>query len=237
MKLCDIHSHILPGVDDGCRSMGETLKTLEEACRQQIEAVVATPHFYPGRYQVPSSQVLEVLERVKRECGIRKIEIHLYAGHECFYYSGLVKELNNGNALTIAGTDYVLVEFEPNCSYCYLYQGLRNLRQDGYKPILAHFERYECLKSADNLAELKEQGIRLQMNYDTVILKGGFFRKQIWRQLISQGIVDYLASDCHGMKFRPLHGKEMQECLETFLGTAQIRRILQTNVRDILKNK
>lgn len=235
--VTDMHSHILPGIDDGAKNIEETMQVLEEAVRQQVGAVIVTPHFYPGRYMTDAEQILQVLKAVQEQCRIRRLDIALYPGQECLYYSGLVKMLDSGRILTLANSRYVLVEFEPDVPYSYLLAGLRNLLSSGYRPILAHMERYACLQEKERLRELRMHGILLQMNFDMLIMKGGFFRRNPWRHLLQQGYVDYLGTDCHGMEFRPLHVREACEWLEHNLDDQSRERILRTNIRKIINNE
>ncbi|MDO5423992.1 MAG: protein tyrosine phosphatase [Eubacteriales bacterium] len=237
MKLCDIHCHVLPGVDDGAKTMKETLDVLTEAVKQGSGSMIVTPHYHPGKYRVNSSQVLEKLDEVRLACRQEGLDITLYSGQECYYYSGLVEQLDRGKVLTLAGSRYVLVEFEPECPFTRLQKGLRDLHSSGYEPILAHFERYDCLRDESNLRWVKECGFRLQMNYDTLLQKEVFFRKQPWKGMVRQGIVDFLGSDCHGTHFRPLHAREMQKCVDSLLTPSQKEKLLETNVNRILKKE
>ena len=87
ISFTDIHCHILPGLDDGAQTMEETMAVLKEAKRQGVTRMIVTPHYHPVRYQVTAQQVQETLEEVQREAARRQIEIKLYPGQECFYYS------------------------------------------------------------------------------------------------------------------------------------------------------
>jgi len=227
--ITDMHCHILPEMDDGSKSMEETLAALEEAERQGIERMIITPHFHPQRYVVAAPRILEALNRVKRECAREGIGIELYPGQECYYYSGLVQELDEGRALTLCDTRFVLVEFDPGCPYSFLKNGLDTLRQNGYVPIVAHFERYECLLEDSHLKELRSHQYLLQMNYDMLLQRGGLFSESRWRKLIRSGYVDYLGSDCHGTHFRPLHVKEACSWMEKKLDHHIAERILHEN--------
>lgn len=237
LEICDIHCHILPGVDDGAATMEEAINTLKEAASQKIRKMIVTPHFHPGRYKVRTEQTLQVLKQLRERCAEQGIPISLYPGQECYYYSGLVEKLNKKKALTLAGSRYVLVEFEPNCIYTHMAAGLRELRMNGYKPIVAHFERYSCLRDEVRLAELKNQGVMLQMNFDRLLQKDRLFRKNPWRQLVKQGMVDYLGSDCHGMRFRPLHVREAAKWLIDQVDQDILRVMFCENIEKILKNE
>lgn len=231
--ITDMHCHILPGVDDGCSSMQETLKVLKKAEKQNITAMIVTPHYHPGRYEVSPMQIWEKLHIVKKRCQENDIHISLYPGQECYYFSELVQRLDHGKALTLAGSRYVLVEFDPDCLFQALLTGLQDLKENGYIPILAHFERYGCLRNESNLMNLKERGYLLQMNFDMLCRNDGIFYKNPWRILTEQGMVDYFGSDCHGTHFRPLHVKEACKWLEKKVPQEYINKIFKDNIDKI----
>lgn len=232
-----MHCHILPGLDDGAKTMEETMATLKEASRQGVKRMIVTPHFHPERYAVEASETEEALEKVREECLRQNVQVAIYPGQECLYYSGLVKLLDREKVLTLAGSNYVLVEFEPNCMFSYLQSGLRELRSCGYIPILAHFERYQCLYKKEYLEEIREQGFLLQMNFDRLLEADSFFHKNRWRKLIKEGIVDFLGSDCHGMDFRPLHVEAAYRWIQANLDLSQQKRMLEDNIKNILESR
>ena len=231
MAIIDMHCHILPGVDDGPATMKESLATLREAEDQGVEGMIVTPHFHPGRYVVTAEKALETLETVKRAAADAGLEIDLYPGQECYYYSGLIMQLEAGNVLTMNGTRYVLVEFEPETQYSTITFAVRELRDSGYKPIIAHFERYRCLyQRKERLAELRKHGARLQLNFDRLVGKGSFLRPNGWRKLLKDGYVDFLGSDTHGMKFRPLHVDQAMDWLELDVSPEISEKIMDRNI-------
>ena len=235
MNIVDMHCHILPGVDDGPATMKESLAALREAERQGIEAMIVTPHFHPGRYMVTAEKALSALERVKSEAENLGLEIDLYPGQECYYYSGLISELESGNVLTMNGTRYVLVEFEPETQYSTITFAVRELRDNGFKPIIAHFERYRCLyQRKERLAELHKHGARLQLNFDRLVDKGNLLHPNGWRKLLKDGYVDFLGSDTHGMKFRPLHVDQAMDWLEMDVRTEITERIMEENINRLI---
>lgn len=232
--ITDIHCHLLPGLDDGSQSMEETIAALKEAKRQNIHAMIMTPHYFPEYYTPERRQIRQTLAAVRDECMRHQINIHLYPGQECYYYSGLVEKLKSGEVLTLAESNYVLVEFDPGCTFSYMRFGLQELQNAGYRPILAHFERYECLTNEANLITLKRRGIMLQMNFSRLQMRDTLFRKNPWRKLMQEDIVDFLGSDTHGTHFRPLHVSDTYRWLETGLSTEQQHRILETNIKKII---
>ena len=229
MEITDMHCHILPGLDDGAQTMAETLDTLREAEKQGIKRMIITPHFHPQRYIVTAPHIIRSLEAVRQACREEGIGIELFEGQECYYYSGLIDELEAGRALTLCKTRFVLVEFDPGCAFSFLWNGLGSLRQAGYIPIVAHFERYDCLYKGDHLDELRRHQFLLQMNYDMLLRKGGLFRESYWQRLLREGYVDFLGSDCHGTHFRPLQVDKAFAWMTKRCEPRQIRHILEEN--------
>ena len=234
--ITDMHCHVLPGVDDGPATMEESLATLREAERQGIGTLIVTPHFHPGRYVVPARQVLETLERVRQSAKAEGIGIRLVPGQECYYYSGLLEQLETGRVLTMAGTRYVLVEFDTETQYTTITRAIRELRDGGYKPIVAHYERYRCLyQRRERLEEMRKNGAMLQLNFDRLVEKGSLFHPNGWRKLFRDGYVDFLGSDTHGMEFRPLHVDRALDWLYKDVDPEVRKRVLKGNIQKLIQ--
>ncbi len=235
-EFFDMHCHLLPGVDDGPETLEESLQVLELAQTQGVKKIIVTPHFHPGRYMVYAATAQEQLEILRRECSERGIDIALYPGQECYYYTGLVEELDKGNVLSLANSRFVLVEFEPNCPYSQMKFGIRQLQSGGYIPILAHFERYECLSSQENLMAVKNRGVFLQMNISTLLRKDSLLHRMPWKNMVRQGAVDFLASDCHGMHLRPLQVDNLMEWLRDHVEEELADHMIRSNFLKIIDN-
>lgn len=200
--LIDLHSHVLPGIDDGARSMEEARQTLQIARAQGFEVIVVTPHFFPDGAGVQREQVLSAMKALEPEA--EKLGIRLYPGMECFYHTRLPVLLESGEAMTLAGSRYALIEFEEDVSFRELRYGLSAVAECGCVPILAHYERYHCLMNRTSLRQLKQEGALLQMNYDTIQRTYGPFGRNPFLGHIKKGMVDFMGSDTHGTHFRPL---------------------------------
>ena len=229
-----MHCHILPGIDDGPKTIEETEEVLRVAEKQGISCMICTPHFHPGRYMVEAPLIEEKLAEVRKLVREKHILVDLLPGQECFWYSELIDALKEGRVLTLNKTRYVLVEFMPWTIFGDIVDAVRSLTMAGYLPIIAHFERYECLQGrVDRLAELKSMGASLQLNFSRLADHDSFFRKNPWKKLVNDGYVDFLGSDTHGVKFRPLHVEVALTKGSSGMDMEMLDRILGQNVRKL----
>lgn len=233
--IIDIHSHILPGIDDGARTMKETLDLLEMAYEQGIRAIIATPHCFRHRKNEDPEKLLEEVRlRIREELPERFPDLELYAGHETFYHEALPEKLLSGEARSLAGSRYVLVEFDPGASAGGIVRGIRRIFDCGYQPVLAHVERYGSLREKRAFGELLGSGCLLQMNYDS-LAGSGFSSEVRWcRRQVSEGNISFLATDMHRPVFRPPKIGEPLAWLKKHLGEEEIRALLYENARRIL---
>ena len=190
--MIDIHSHILPSVDDGSLNDEQSLDMIREAVRQGVKTFVLTPH-YRADYITKRETLQTAFDKFKEMVAAEGVGAKLYLGQEIYAFDGLVPALDSGKVLTMNGSKYVLVEFSlnrpmdiPEIAY--------TLISHGYVPIIAHLERY---KYADEYIahEIKEIGGLIQINAGSLCCRGGYKRRA--SDLIKRGFVDFVASDVH----------------------------------------
>ena len=242
--MIDMHSHILPGLDDGAQTFDEFRESLLEAKLQGFTEILCTPHFYP-----PAAMDYVREEKGQCLCATRQqaqavfqqaapaakaLGVQLYLGMECFYHTSLPALLERREALTLAGSRYVLVEFGRDTSFYSLRSGLCSLLDAGFQPILAHYERYRCLMEPGRLREVKGLGILLQMNFDTVQRYYGLLHRNEFHQDLRAGLVDLMGSDCHGTHYRPLRAGPSVDWMQRRLDAPE--EILEINPRKIINN-
>lgn len=208
-KLWDIHSHLLPGIDDGSPDWKTTLQMMSSARKAGVGTIVATPHYLPWAKNASPSQIVrlcgEAEQRFQREY---QKSMTVLPGNELYYHIDLPKALNSGEALTLNGTRFVLVEFDPGVGWNALYTALQQLQAESYRPILAHLERYRCLYEKDRVERLHRIDVKLQMNCRS--LRGSFLDRHVrWcRSQLQSGMIDYIASDMHNTATRPALEKD-----------------------------
>ncbi|WMJ85809.1 CpsB/CapC family capsule biosynthesis tyrosine phosphatase [Anaerocolumna sp. MB42-C2] len=237
-EFIDIHTHILPGVDDGAENLVQTIEMLQQAKQQGIKTIIATPHYTCGGRNKPATTLLELQEQVQMEAARHDIEIQILPGNELYYSDGILKALETGEALTLAASRYVLVEFSPSEAYQTLYRGLGQLILAGYVPILAHVERYLCLnKKEERIKDVINLGACIQMNGASLL--GGFFNREAAynKKLVRAGLVHFIASDCHNTGHRPPLMKDIYKNLEKSFDASLLQRIFLENPMKILDDK
>ena len=234
MKI-DIHAHVLPGVDHGAEDWDMSLRMLAKSARCGVKKVIATPHYLPWKDGVTAEMICELCKeaerRLQNEYGI---SMEIYPGHEIYYGVELIELLKQGRALTLAESQYVLVEFKADESYQTIFKAIRDLRYHRYIPIIAHVERYECLSSFEKLVELKESGALLQVNVGTI--QGGMFDSKSRRvkQWLKKEVIDFLASDMHDMAARSPMSKEQLQWIHQKLDSQYQDKLLYGNAQKIL---
>lgn len=199
-NLIDIHSHILAGVDDGSDSLETSMRMLKYAADDGISGLILTPHNKPGHRNRDFSRMTPKFKELKELVSHENINIDLYIGNELYYRNGLLEELRDGMAGTMAGSHYVLVEFSPLESYDYIRNGLYSLLMGGYFPIAAHVERYQnvCAKGY-RIDELVDMGCYIQVNAGSIMGNFGAKTKRIAKKMLKQHQVHFVATDAHDL--------------------------------------
>ncbi len=196
--IVDIHAHVLPGVDDGAKSLEESLQMLKTAWSEGITDMILTPHYQSGRYFTPKDKILKLTAKMQKEALSRGIPIRLYAGTEIYYRSGMEEKLDAGQLATLNGSNYILTEFSPVEEFSYIRNAMEELRGIGYIPILAHVERFKCLlEDPGRVLELRRMGCGIQANAGSISGKYGLGVKRYLHRLLKEKMVDYIGTDAH----------------------------------------
>lgn len=234
LGITDIHAHILPGIDDGARDWEETGRLLEAAWEQGVRHIIATPHFSRRADIEQLKQLRDSAAELARRKGMG-LEISL--GQELRYFEELPLYLEQKRALTLAESRYVLVEFKPADGFQTIRRAVRELVQAGFIPILAHAERYHCLREKGRTEELIQSGACLQINAES-LLGGLFDRTAVWcLKEIREGRIHFVASDMHRTDTRPPRLDEALKKLSKKRGCPDVDAIFKKNQSYILENR
>ncbi len=235
MIKIDIHTHILPGIDDGAQDWDTCLEMLRRSAECGVKAVIATPHYLPWRKNRSPKEIEELcLQAKKKLLEKHGITMDIYSGNEIYYTVDVIRKLKEEKMLTLGRSRYVLVEFGCETSYQVIYRAVKDFREAGYIPIVAHVERYDCLRNPERLQQMREVGALLQMNVEA--LKGGLFsnRSRWAKKRLMQGQIDFLASDMHDLSERtPMLEKELHWVLKKLKLEYQ-KELLYINAKKVI---
>ena len=200
----DIHTHILPAVDDGAQGMPEALQLLRMAWDNGTRTVVLTPH-YRGKYKENTPAWLRECFLLLKEMAAAELPgMKLYLGNEIAYEAEATEAMCTGRVLPLNGSRYVLLEFRPNSLRSQIVGGVSETARSGFVPIVAHVERYDVSRKDPTLMdELLEMGALLQLNADSVMGANGFGVRRFCHKLLKAGKVHFVASDAHDARHRP----------------------------------
>ena len=237
-EIIDTHSHILPGLDDGASDMRESIRMLRQAWRQGITDVIATPHYSGSFPNTCPDRIRMLCRKLQKEAHAElKKEIRIWPGQEIMYSEKALSLLEKGKLLTISDSRYVLVEFIPAAPYSYIFRAVKELTFGGYRPILAHAERYQALREAGRLEELKKQGACVQLNFRPA---GGrwYHETSRWcRKMLRRELADFLGTDMHNTGGRSPETEKAVMWMDKKLRRSYADAVLRGNARELLGKK
>ena len=235
--LIDIHSHALPGVDDGARDTETAIEMLRIMYDEGITEAILTPHYHRGHMQKDIATVRsrfdELVYRAKEDDVASHIRLLL--GCELYYYPSAVEWLEEGRVSSMAGSDYVLLEFGYTMEKRTIIEGVSNVVRAGYRPIIAHVERYEGLKfKPENVRELVECGAYIQVNSESV--GRGFGSRRFVSKLLREDLVHFVATDAHDTGSRRPRLRSAAMYIHKHFGEEACRRIFTDNPALVAEN-
>lgn len=193
----DIHSHLIPGIDDGAKTMQESVALVKSLKDLGFKKLVTTPHIMNHRYPNTREIILSGLENLKKELALAEIDIIVEAAAEYYLDEHFVELLHKKEILTF-GDNYLLFETSYSLKPVNLEQTIFLIKSMGYKPVLAHPERYLYMHRDFNIYErLKENGVYFQLNLNSL---GGYYSKaveKVAKKIVKKGWVDFIGSDTH----------------------------------------
>ena len=194
----DIHSHLLPGIDDGAKNLDNSIELIQKMSSYGIKNFITTPHVLGDVYPNSSKTILEKLELVKKELIKRNItDVTINAAAEYMMDEQFSKLLEKKDILTLKD-NYVLVEMSYFSPPMNLYDILFEIQLKGYKPILAHPERYIFYhNNFDNYYKLKKAGCLFQLNLLSLTEQYGKGVQKIANKLIKENLYNFVATDTH----------------------------------------
>jgi len=197
----DMHSHLIPGIDDGSKSMEESIELARVMYNLGYKKLITTPHIYTEYFKNTPEIILNGLEKLRSALSEASVPITVEAAAEYMYDDTLKDKFRAGELLSF-GKKYVLIELSAFVTPVNLFQLLFDMKIEGYMPILAHPERYAYWHdNMENYITLKDREILFQVNLPSL---SGFYSQQvrsIAEKLIENNMVEFVGTDLHNMEY------------------------------------
>lgn len=224
----DIHSHLIPGIDDGVKKLENSIDIIRRLKSLGYQKAVTTPHIHPSFPNTPD-KIKGGLAQVQEEIERENLSFSLEAAAEYFVDDSFMSTVENGREILSFGDKYVLVESSFLNKPMFFEACLFELMSKGYKPILAHPERYKFLEGKiDWLLELKQMGVLFQVTVSSFVGYYGTTPRKIAKELFRKDMIDFLGSDLHRLDQvdyleKGLKEKEVDKlCKSSFLRNEQL---------------
>lgn len=238
--MIDIHSHILPGLDDGASDIYETLKMAEIAVESGVTQIVATPHCnVPGVYDnYFGDTYINVYDRVVEAVAKAGMPLQILPGTEAFATHNLPDLIVDKKIMPLNQSRYILMEFSFDENPDYAKDILKRVKAVGAKPVIAHAERYEFIQDNPRIVlEWMQEGYTIQVNKGSFVGRFGEKARNTAFLLMDNDLISVVASDAHGAEFRTPVMSDVYGYLKQFYKTSDLNRIFYENPRRICNNE
>lgn len=196
--MIDFHTHILPNIDDGSRSIEETFNLIKEAKEAGFEGIVLTSHYIENYYETDTPEREVWVNAIKENLKVKGIEADLYLANEIYLSENIMHLLEEGKASTINNTCYVLFEMPLNNEPMNLYDVIYSLQENKLIPVLAHPERYSFIQKEPGLVyDLIQKGCLMQANYGSILGQYGVKAQMMVEKFLENNSIHFLGSDVH----------------------------------------
>ena len=238
--MIDIHTHIISNIDDGCKSIDDSLKTIKKLKELGFSKIILTPHYMIGSNHQANNDIKitkynELKELVKKE----NVDIELYLGNEIYINNDIVNLIINKEIYPLNDTKYLLIELplynEINGIEDYLYE----LKLKGYIPIIAHPERYLYFqKNYKKIVELYESGVLYQSNYGSILGVYGKEAKKLFKYALKKDMISFLATDIHSPNSSLIKDfKKAIKKIKRIVGSKRFEDLTFNNANKVIDNK
>lgn len=232
MESADMHMHALFASDDGAKTQEQMLAMVDAAYADGSRLICLTPHFHPGYFgdnRRASEEAYEILSAYAKE---KYPDLVLVLGNELRYSKTCTQWLAQGQCRLLGPTHYLLVDFYETERADAIEEGLNRLLSAGYKPILAHAERYtELWGKRKRIRQLRSRGVKIQLDAGSVLGDFGFRTKMAAKGLLAEHLVDFIGSDAHDLEGRPPGIRKAYQYISKKYGEVYAHNVCCANVR------
>lgn len=233
--MIDLHSHILPGVDDGAQTLEDSLEMARKAISQGITHLMCTPHHNNGKYNNPADKIIREVANLQGELDKRGLELTLLEGQEVRLTEFLLTAIQRDEILfTDLDNTYLLIEFPTNEVPIYAEQVFYQLLNRGQVPVIVHPERNAVFREEPNrLVSFLEMGTLTQLTAPSIVGIFGSDIQQTARQMLEHNMLYMVASDAHNLRHRTFLMKEAYKEIEK-IGGKEMVEAMQQMAKDLV---
>lgn len=236
--MIDFHTHIIPNIDDGSRSVEETFNLIKEAKEAGFEGIILTSHYIENYYETETSERDIWVKAISDSLKNKGIETDLYLANEIYISDNMMDLLINGKASTINNTSYVLFEMPLNVEPMNLYDVIYSLQGNKLIPVLAHPERYSFIQKEPELVyDLIEKGVLMQANYGSILGQYGEKAEIIVKKFLEANMIHFLGSDVHRQNTIYKRIPQALDKIKDIVGEQKLEELTTINPKLVLGNK
>jgi protein-tyrosine phosphatase len=236
--MIDLHSHILPGIDDGAQNLETSLAMARVAVADGIAVMACTPHIYPGLYENTCAGIEAATAALQAALDEAGIALRLVVGADTHLVPGLLDRLRAGEVPTVAGSAYLLLEPAHHVAPPNFERAVFELIAAGYVPVITHPERLTWIGDHyEAMRRLVNGGAWLQVTAGSLTGRFGSEARYWGERLLDEGLVHILATDAHGIERRPPLLAEGAEAARRWVGKDEAARLIGDRPDGILKNR
>ena len=233
--MIDIHSHLLYGIDDGSKSIEDSIDIIENLSEIGYTDIILTPHYISHtKYSSSRDNNLILLDTLKKSLNEKGIKINLYLGNEIYINHHISDLLEREEISSLNDSKYLLIELPMNGEYDYM-DVFEDLIYDGYVVILAHPERYHAFqRDFDKIYELEEIGVYFQCNIESILGSYGKAAIKMVKRMFKEKKVSFLATDIHHKKRDYSKFDRAKKKIRKYLSSSEIDDLLIKNPSKII---
>ena len=234
--MIDTHSHILPGIDDGAKTIADSVEMVRELVNQGVSDIVLTPHYMDETiYTHPKSKNKLLLNQLRQALKYEDVDVRLYLGNEIYITDKIQQLIWNDEISAMAGGKYLLIELPMTGEFPGYEDIFIDLMKAGYQVMLAHPERYHAMQDDyDKLTELYNIGVLFQSNIGSILGQYGKHAKKTMQKLANDRLIFSLGTDIHHCKGDGYIGAAKKKLMK-YYDEQELKQIMEDNPQKVLK--
>ena len=236
--MIDIHTHIIPNIDDGAENVEETFEILKEAYKNGVTDIFLTPHYIKEYYDTNTNIREFWVKSIQDTLNKLEIPIKVYIGNEIYVSDDMDRFIYNNQVSCLNNSKYVLFELPMNSEIKYLDEIIFKIFNLDKVPIIAHPERYGFVKKDISvIRKLHKKGVLFQANYGSMIEVYGKDAKKTLERLLRENLISFVASDVHRPKTIYNNIEQSKEKIKQIIGEKKLEELTTINPRKIILNE